>query len=111
MREPFGLCLVALECDCHHIEHAFQTSVRRSLAAFEIFAGCPYDAGLLCPVDVFLWWRLYVQATGLYLYKMYSICSERDQVYLQMSAAPVPFKDGVSHALQQCACNVLSQLS
>ena len=111
MREPFGLRLIALECDCHYIKHAFQASVRFSGSAAEVSAGGPYYASLLCSVYIFLRRCLYAPAAGLDLYKMYSNCVERYDVYLQMSAAPVPFEDGMPHALKQCACNVFSPLS
>ena len=108
MRKPFGLGFASFECHGHHVEHALLASIGLSVAAFEVLAGRFYDACLLGPVHIFLWRSLYAQSAGLYLYKMYSISPERNHIYLQMSAAPVPFKYGMSHALKQRACDVLS---
>ena len=108
MWKPFGLMFVAFKGYSHNIEHAFQASIRCSLTAFEVLDSRSCYACLLRAVDVFLRRRLYAQASGLHLYKMYSISPERNHIYLQMSAAPVPFKYGMSHALKQRACDVLS---
>lgn len=108
MRKPFCFGFASFECHSYHIEHALQASVGCCVAAFKILAGRSYDACLLGPVHIFLWRSLYVQSAGLYLYKMYSISPERYDVYFQVSTAPVPFEDGVAHALEQCACDVLS---
>ena len=108
MWKPFGLGFASFECHGHHIEHALQASIGCSLAASEVLDSRSCYACLLRAVDVFLRRRLYAQTSGLHLYKMYSISPERNHIYLQMSAAPVPFKYGMSHALKQRACDVLS---
>ena len=111
MWKPFGLMLTALKSYGHYIEHAFHASVGRSLAASEVSACGLDDVRLLGTVHIVLWRRLYAEAAGLDLYKMYSISSNGDNVDFQMSAPPVPLKDLMSQTLQKCACDILALFS
>ena len=54
---------------------------------------------------------LYAFAAGLHLYKMYSIRTHRDNIYLKMSDSVVALKNRVAPASKQVACNILSLLS
>ena len=74
------------------------------------FRRCSY-APLLHMIHIVLRRSLYAFAAGLYLYKMYSIRTHRDNIYLKMSDSVVALKNRVAPAGKQVACNILSLLS
>ena len=102
---------ISLECDCNDIERALVVAVWDALSAVEE-AQCRFCYPGLLPIsDIVLRSGLNVLLAGLYLYKMYSILIKRYDVYLKMSASPVPLKYRVSESLQVLCCDVLSKLS
>ena len=108
---PFSLMSAAFKGYRYYVEHAFDTSVGRSLSTLEV-SSCRLDyVRLLGSVHIVLRWSLYAQPAGLDLYKMYSIRTKGDYVDLLMSAAPVPFENLVSQPFQKRAGDILSLLS
>ena len=103
--------LIAFKSYGHYVEHAFHASVGRSLAAPEVSACGLDDVCLLGSVHIVLRRRLYAEAAGLDLYKMYSISSKGDNVDFKMSAPPVPLKNLMSQTLQKCTCDILALFS
>ena len=81
-----------------------------SSSASEKSFRCTCNPSLLCPIDIILWWRLYAFPAGLYLYKMYSIRADGNNIYLKMSGSPVPFDDGMTDLCQISAGQFLSNL-
>ena len=69
------------------------------------------DAPLLHMIHIVLRRSLYAFAAGLHLYKMYSIRTHRDDIYLKMSDSVVALKDCMAPAGKQVACTILSLLS
>ena len=82
-----------------------------SSSASEKSFRCICNPSLLCPIDIILWWRLYAFPAGLYLYKMYSICGSRNNVYLKMPYPEVAFKNHMPFRLKQSAGDVFSVTS
>ena len=111
MWKPFGLMLIAFKSYGQYVKHAFHASVGRPLAAPEVSACGFDDVRLLGTVHIVLRRRLYAEAAGLDLYKMYSLSSKGDNVDFQMSAPPVPLKNLMSQTLQKCACDILALFS
>ena len=111
MWDPFYLGFFSFECHSDDIKRAFKVAIWKSVFAFQetLRRFCYFF--LLPVVHVFLGWSLDVSAAGLYLYKMYSILVQRDDIYFKMSASPVSSQYGVSKALKMPAGDVLSQLS
>ena len=111
MWKPFGLMLIAFKSYGHYVKHAFHASVGRSLAASEVSACGLDDVRLLGTVHIVLRRRLYAEAAGLDLYKMYSIRTKGYYVDLEVSATPVPFENLMSQAFQKRTCDIFSLLS
>ena len=94
---------IPAECYRRNIKKAFVIAIRQSFPCFkEVCGGFNYSC-LLQTVNILLWRSLDVQSAGLDLYKMYSFLIEGYNVYLKMSASPVPFKYSVSVPLQEVA--------
>jgi len=89
----------------------FMVSVWQSFTRSQKASCCFGYAALFGPIDAFLRRRLDALPAGFYLHKMYSIRVEGNDVNLQMAAPPVPFQDGMAHALEHLACDVLSSLA
>ena len=111
LREPFGPMRIPFECHRHNVEHAFVISVWKPFRGPE-----EVHRRLCCPtllryVHIVLRRGLYAAFAGLDLNKMQAFRAERYDVYLKVTAAPVPFKYGVPHVPEHVACNVFSQLS
>ena len=109
MWNPLHLRLFAVKRHCNDIEHAFVVAVRNSLPAVQEAKCSLCDAGLLLMSDIFLWSCLNIILAGLHFYKMYSIFTQGDDIYFQMSASPVPCEYGMSKTFKVSACDLFSR--
>lgn len=106
---PLYLICGAVECHCNYVEEAFHFSVWQNISPVEEGIGGFSKSFLLEYIHIVLWRSLYAFLAGLDLYKMYSFCIECYDIYLKMSASPVPFQNGVSMLQQPFAGKIFSQ--
>jgi hypothetical protein len=86
-------------------------SIRNSFSAFKE-AKCRFCySGLLLITYILLRRGLYIPSAGLYLYKMYSIFVQRDDVYLQVAVSPVPGQYSMTESLKVSASQVFPKSS
>ena len=72
---------------------------------------CARNPSLLCQAYIFLGRSLYVFLAGLHFYKMYSIGSGRDDVYLEVPRPEISLKDHMSFGFKQPAGKIFSSAS
>ena len=111
MRDPLHLWRLTLECHRDNVERTFVTAVWHSMPAVEETQCRAGYARLLRMSHVFLRGGLYAFLAGLYLYKMYSILCERDDVDLQVPASPVSGHYRVPETFQMGAGDVFSSFA
>lgn len=99
------------ECDGDYIKHAFFVPYSCAFPFSEITLRRFDNLFLLLYVYIFLWRSLNAVTSGLDLHKMYSILVAGDDVYLQVSAAPVSLQYHVSTFFEKPAGYVFSFLS
>ena len=110
MRKILYPHVVFYNCYGYNVKLAVSAAECAPLAAFEKSTRSLDYLRLFSSVHIFLRWRLYAFPAGLYLYKMYSIRADGNNIYLKMSGPPVPFDDGMTDLCQISAGQFLSNL-
>ena len=94
-----------------YVKMIFTHTKGKSLLASEESLCCRCNPSLLCVINAVLRRCLYAFAASFHLYKMYSICTRRDDVYFKVSDSIVALQNRVPFISKQSASKIFSLFS